>query len=61
MEGPRDNQSARPATGAERLFSDLRERNEYGRRVNQLLKAQRDRHIEQVMQAQRRHRVHQAR
>lgn len=43
------------------MFSHLRERNEYARRVAERVQAQRARHLEQVIQAQRRHRLHQAR
>jgi hypothetical protein len=45
----------------DRLFVDLRERNEYSRRVAERIKAQRERHLERVIQAQRRHRLPQAR
>jgi hypothetical protein len=43
------------------LFADLRARNEYRRRLDQLIKAQRERHIERVIRTQRRHRLHRAR
>jgi hypothetical protein len=61
MQSPLNTEPARPLSPAGRLCFDLRERNDYSRRVAQVLRAQRERHIEQVIRAQRRNRVHQGR
>lgn len=54
------NQEVFP-TGRSRLFEDLRERNEYARRVAQMRREERDRRVEQVVQVHRRHHLDQAR